>query len=134
MDYSRTRACRSHRLPVADLAVHRFGARVYFRARPRCARGGEAANISDNLRVLAEETDQAWSVDAAEPVTAACDASILRHGVTNLVYNAIKYTPNKGAIRIATRRDPAGDALIEVQNTSRHCRGARRADIRAFLS
>jgi protein-tyrosine-phosphatase len=41
MDYSRTRPSRSYCLPVADLAVHRFGTRVYFRARPRCAHGGE---------------------------------------------------------------------------------------------
>jgi heavy metal sensor kinase len=73
--------------------------------------------VSDGLRVLAEEKDQAWSVDVAEPVTAVCDASILRHGVTNLLYNAIKYTPNKGVIRVATTRTPAGDAVIEVQDT-----------------
>ena len=73
--------------------------------------------VSDGLRVLAEEKDQAWSVDVAEPVTAVCDASILRHGVTNLLYNAIKYTPNKGVIRVATTQTPAGDAVIEVQDT-----------------
>ena len=74
-------------------------------------------NVSDSLRVLAEEKDQAWSVDVATRVTAACDAGILRLGVTNLVYNAIKYTPHKGAIRIATSRTAAGDVLIEVQDT-----------------
>jgi heavy metal sensor kinase len=73
-------------------------------------------SVSDSLRVLAEEKDQAWTVDAASPVTAACDASILRLGVMNLVYNAIKYTPNKGVIRIATR-SREGDAVIEVQDT-----------------
>jgi heavy metal sensor kinase len=74
-------------------------------------------SVSDGLRVLAEEKDQAWSVDVAEPVTAVCDASILRHGVTNLVYNAIKYTPNKGVVRVAATRSSAGDAVIEVQDT-----------------
>jgi len=87
------------------------------------------ANIADNLRVLADEKDQAWSVDAAEPVTAACDAGILRQGVTNLVYNAIKYTPDKGVIRIATRRDPAGDAVIEVQDTGPGIAAAHRERI-----
>ena len=75
------------------------------------------ATVSDSLRVLADEKDQAWTVDVAQPVTAVCDASILRHGVTNLVYNAIKYTPTKGMIRVAATRSPAGDAVIEVQDT-----------------
>ena len=54
---------------------------------------------------------------ARAQVTAVCDAGILRLGVTNLVYNAIKYTPHKGAIRIATTRTATGDAVIEVQDT-----------------
>jgi heavy metal sensor kinase len=74
-------------------------------------------SVSDSLRVLAEDKDQAWTVDVAARVIAACDAGILRLGVTNLVYNAIKYTPRKGAIRIATSRTAAGDALIEVRDT-----------------
>jgi signal transduction histidine kinase len=73
--------------------------------------------ISDTLRVLADEKDQSWSVDVSERVTATCDAGILRLGITNLVYNAIKYTPAKGAIRLATRRTAAGDVLIEVHDT-----------------
>jgi len=74
-------------------------------------------SVSDSLRVLAEDKDQAWAVDVAARVIAACDAGILRLGVTNLVYNAIKYTPRKGAIRIATSHTAAGGALIEVQDT-----------------
>lgn len=74
-------------------------------------------SVSDGLRVLAEEKDQVWNVETAEPVTAFCDAGIVRHGVTNLVYNAIKYTPNKGRIRVTARRSTAGDAVIEVLDT-----------------
>jgi heavy metal sensor kinase len=85
---------------------------------PTVADVGELVlSVSDSLRVLAEEKDQAWTVDVAPRVTAACDVGILRLGVTNLVYNAIKYTPHKGAIRIATSRTSAGDVLIEVQDT-----------------
>jgi heavy metal sensor kinase len=74
-------------------------------------------SVSDSLRVLAEEKDQEWAVETAAPVTAACDASILRLGLTNLLHNAIKYTPHKAAIRIATTRTRAGEAVIEVQDT-----------------
>jgi heavy metal sensor kinase len=75
------------------------------------------ASVADSLRVLAEEKDQAWFVDVASPITAAGDATILRHGVTNLLYNAIKYTPSKGIIRLATRRSPSGEAVIEIEDT-----------------
>ena len=74
-------------------------------------------SVSDTLRVLAEEKNQEWTVDIAEHVTAACDASILRLAVTNVMYNAIKYTPNKGEIRVAARRSTLGDAVIEIQDT-----------------
>jgi heavy metal sensor kinase len=87
------------------------------------------ATVSDSLRVLADEKDQAWTVDVAQPVTAVCDASILRHGVTNLVYNAIKYTPTKGMIRVAATRSPAGDAVIEVQDTGPGIAAMHRARI-----
>jgi heavy metal sensor kinase len=74
-------------------------------------------SVADSLRVLAEDKDQELTVQALAPVTARCDASILRLGVTNLVYNAIKYTPNKGVILVTATRSPAGDAVIEVQDT-----------------
>lgn len=74
-------------------------------------------SVADSLRVLAEDKDQELTVQPLAPVTARCDASILRLGVTNLVYNAIKYTPNKGVIRVTATRSPAGEAVIEVQDT-----------------
>jgi heavy metal sensor kinase len=86
-------------------------------------------SVSDGLRVLADEKDQTWTVDVAQTVTAVCDGGILRHGVTNLLYNAIKYTPNKGVIRIATTQAPAGDAVIEVQDTGPGIAAAHRERI-----
>lgn len=74
-------------------------------------------SVSDILRVLADEKNQECTVDIVERVTAACDAGILRLAVTNVMYNAIKYTPNKGEIRVAARRSTLGDAVIEIQDT-----------------
>jgi heavy metal sensor kinase len=74
-------------------------------------------SVADSLRVLAEEKDQAWIVDVTAPISAACDATILRHGVTNVLYNAIKYTPSKGTIRLATRRSRSGEAVIEIEDS-----------------
>jgi heavy metal sensor kinase len=75
------------------------------------------AAVSDGLRVLAEEKDQNLTVQLDGGVTAHCDAGVLRQGITNLLYNAIKYTPQHGVIRVAATSTVGGDAVIEVQDT-----------------
>ena len=75
------------------------------------------AAVSDGLRVLAEEKNQDLTVQLDGGVTAHCDAGILRQGITNLLYNAIKYTPQHGVIRVAATSTVGGDAVIEVQDT-----------------
>jgi heavy metal sensor kinase len=72
--------------------------------------------VAETLRVLADERDQSLSVDVVAPVTAECDGAIVRQGVTNVLYNAIKYTPNKGAVRIVAKTI-GRDAVIEVKDT-----------------
>jgi heavy metal sensor kinase len=78
---------------------------------------GLAASVADYLRVLAEEKAQSLSVNAAVQVSAECDPAILRQGLVNLIHNAIKYTPNKGAIRVEVRKMSSGEAAIEVKDT-----------------
>ena len=75
------------------------------------------AGVADSLRVLADDKEQQLTVAIATPVIAACDAGVLRQGVTNLVYNAIKYTPNKGEIRVVVTPTASGDGSIEVHDT-----------------
>src|SRR5262249_15935228 len=75
------------------------------------------AGVTDGLRVLAEEKNQELAIELAEPVAVECDASVLRQGITNLLHNAIKFTPNKGVSRVAGRSTVGGDAVIEVQDS-----------------
>jgi heavy metal sensor kinase len=75
-----------------------------------------AAGVSEGLRVLAEEKDQTLIVDAGSVVMAECDAGVLRQGVSNVLHNAIKYTPNKGEIRVAATAR-GRHAVIEVSDT-----------------
>ena len=75
------------------------------------------AGASDGLRVLAEEKSQELTVELSGPVAVQCDATVLRQGITNLLHNAIKYTPPKGVIRVAAMLTASGDAVIEVQDS-----------------
>lgn len=76
-----------------------------------------AINVADHLRVLAEEKQQSLSVDTAAPVEAVCDPAILRLALMNLLHNAIKYTPNGGAIHVRATATASGQPSIEVQDT-----------------
>ena len=91
--------------------------------------GELVSGVADSLRILAEDKDQALTVDAVARVTADCDGSILRQAVINLLYNAIKYTPSKGAIRVAVNTGASGEATIDVQDTGPGIPVAHRARI-----
>lgn len=73
-----------------------------------------AAEVVDCLQVLAEEKGQELALEAAEPVFAEVDRAILRQALINLVDNAIKYTQEKGRIRVAVSRTARGEAAVEV--------------------
>ncbi|MGH9391033.1 MAG: sensor histidine kinase, partial [Vicinamibacteria bacterium] len=76
-----------------------------------------AASVSESLRVLAENKEQILEVAPRADVKADCDPAILRQGLVNLLHNAIKYTPRRGAIRIVVKATASREAAIEVQDT-----------------
>ena len=79
--------------------------------------GALATRAAEALRVLAEEKEQTLTVDADGVVRARCDPALLRQGIVNLVDNAIKYTPARGAIHVGVKLLRTGDAAIEVKDT-----------------
>jgi len=79
--------------------------------------GRLATGVIEQLRVLAEEREQALVVDVAQDVRATCDPGILRQALVNVLDNAIKYTPRKGSIHVAVRQPASGEAVIEVRDT-----------------
>jgi signal transduction histidine kinase len=59
------------------------------------------------------------SIDAQSEITATGDANVLRQGLSNLIDNAIKYTPDKGTITVRVVKMSLAEAAIEVRDTGR---------------
>ena len=62
--------------------------------------GDLARDVASSLIVLAEERRQRLDVEAADGVRVLADRLVLRDAVTNLVDNAIKYSPEASTITI----------------------------------
>jgi signal transduction histidine kinase len=75
-----------------------------------------AASVVDLVRVLAEEKGQELSVDVQTPAAVRADLATLRQALTNLLDNAIRYTPGHGRIRLGVGRGPGGAPMVEVED------------------
>jgi heavy metal sensor kinase len=62
--------------------------------------GQLARDVVCSLGILAEERNQQVRVDASNPVVVTADRLVLREAITNVVDNAIKYSPRGSAIDI----------------------------------
>lgn len=72
-----------------------------------------AQEISDLLRVLAEEKSQAIVIEGDSTVQAWADPAVLRQAVINILDNAIRHSPSDGRIRIVVAHR-SGEAVLEV--------------------
>jgi heavy metal sensor kinase len=75
-----------------------------------------AGSVIDQLRVLADEKQQELMLQAPVAVHAMGDPALVRHALTNVIHNAIKYTPNGGAISVELKAS-LGQAVIEVRDS-----------------
>jgi heavy metal sensor kinase len=91
--------------------------------------GGLATAVADSLRVLAEEKAQTLTVDAEAEIEALCDPNVLRHALSNLIDNAIKYTPEKGSVSVRVAKMSLVEGAIEVRDTGRGVAAAERERI-----
>jgi heavy metal sensor kinase len=75
--------------------------------------GELARDVAASLGVLAEERRQSVLIETPTPITVSADRLVLREAVTNVIDNAIKYSPVGSTIGIRSeRRD--GHALLAV--------------------
>ena len=92
------------------------------RAKPPAERMDLAALAGDvvaHLSVLAEEKRQSLVIQSEGPAEAIGDRTMVRQALINVVDNAIKYTPDGGAIRIRL------SASRRLRHSRRHRRWAR---------
>ena len=70
-------------------------------------------DVVSSLGILAEERNQRFTVEAADGVSVSADRPILREAITNVIDNAIKYSPMESTIDILVHTD-AGHAVLTV--------------------
>jgi signal transduction histidine kinase len=72
--------------------------------------------VFDFYEPLAESKGVTMVVDAARPVSIRGDPDLMREAISNLVDNAVKFTPSGGAVRIEARTVD-GSPFIRVSDT-----------------
>jgi heavy metal sensor kinase len=71
-----------------------------------------AEDVVAQLSALAEERGIAVEIRLAGPLVVAADAIMTRQAITNVLDNAIKFTPDSGAISIWSRTTPQEHHLV----------------------
>ena len=75
--------------------------------------GQLARDVVSSLGILAEERNQRLRIEVADSISVTADRLVLREAITNIVDNAIKYSPRRSAIEIRVHGD--GDrAMVDV--------------------
>ena len=74
------------------------------------------AKAVDDMRVMAEEKGQDLTADLSTDIRAGVDEDTLRRAVVNILDNAIKYTPQGGALAVRMMERATG-IVIEVSDS-----------------
>jgi len=80
-----------------------------------CDLGALVQDVVELIGVLAEEKDQALSVEAPAGVMVWADATLVRQAVLNVLDNAIKFTPNGGQVDVRVTK-AATEGIIDVRD------------------
>jgi len=75
--------------------------------------GQLAHDVVSSLGILAEERQQRVNVDALENIHVSADRLVLRDAITNVIDNAIKYSPKGSTIQVRVSLD-GNDAMLSV--------------------
>jgi len=79
--------------------------------------GGAVQTAAERLRPQAEKAHVALTVDVAADLPGVSgDRVSLERAIVNLINNAIKFTPEGGAVRVIARRDSGGVTIEVIDN------------------
>ena len=94
-----------------------YGGRVKIKPEPLNI-GELFEKIVSDMKLLAEEKGHELSLEVSEGVSVVkCDGDKITQVLTNLLYNAIKFTPNGGKISVNVKNaDENGSILVEVKD------------------
>jgi len=70
-------------------------------------------DVASSLAVLLEERRQRISIEGPEGVSVSADRLVLREAITNVIDNAVKYSPVGASIAVSIREE-GGRAVVEV--------------------
>ncbi len=85
-----------------------------------------AAGVSELYEVLCEEKGQDFGAELGRGLIVRGDRDFVAQAVANLLDNAVKYTPEGGAVMLRTRRRASGEVEISVTDTGPGIPGADR--------
>lgn len=95
--------------------------------------GAVLRNVHDFYAPLAEDRGQAFEIRLDKLPPLRGDPQLMFEAFANLVGNAIKFTPDGGAVRLVATTDAAGDARIDIADTGPGIpEGEREAVFRRF--
>ena len=96
--------------------------------------GSVCAQVFDFYEPLAESKGVDMVIDAVRPLPVRGDQDLMREAVSNLVDNAIKFTPAGGRVRIEARMAGGRAVPAGERHRPRRAPAGARADIRPVLS
>ena len=76
-----------------------------------------AAGVAELYEVLCEEKHQSFGAELARGLVVRGDRDFLAQALANLLDNAVKYTPEGGAVMLRTRRRGSGEIEVTVTDT-----------------
>lgn len=79
--------------------------------------GDVLRNVHEFYMPLAEDRGQVFEIDVGRLPPLRGDPQLMFEAFANLVGNAIKFTPDGGAVRLIASTDPTGDARIDIADT-----------------
>ena len=76
-----------------------------------------ASGVSELYEVLCEEKGQSFAAELGRGLMIKGDSDFVAQALANLLDNAVKYTPEGGAVMLRTRRRASGEVEVSVTDT-----------------